>query len=89
MQERLDDLEAKFSFQEDTLQQLNEVIIQQRRMLDEVQQKVDWLEGQVAGSVGRQGQCPGLVRGRRKAAALLTSSLRLSRRFKVKLPGGG
>ncbi|GAB5497949.1 MAG: SlyX family protein [Pseudohongiellaceae bacterium] len=60
MQERLDDLEAKFSFQEDTLQQLNEVIIQQRRMLDEVQQKVDWLEGQVADLLADKASAPAL-----------------------------
>lgn len=48
MQERLEDLEAKFSFQEDTLQQLNEIIVQQRRVTDELTQKVAWLEGQVA-----------------------------------------
>lgn len=47
MQERLDDLEAKFSFQEDTLQQLNEIIVKQRRVIDELTQKMAWLEGQV------------------------------------------
>jgi len=47
MQDRMNDLEAKFSFQEDTLQQLNEIIIQQRRVTDELKQKVVWLEAQV------------------------------------------
>ncbi|MFN3164011.1 MAG: SlyX family protein [Pseudohongiellaceae bacterium] len=61
MQERLDDLEAQFSFQEDTLQQLNEVIIQQRRMLDELQQKVDWLEGQVADLLADKASSPALA----------------------------
>lgn len=61
MQERLDDLEAKFSFQEDTLQQLNEIIVQQRRLTDELQQKVSWLEGQVAELLADKGGSQTLV----------------------------
>lgn len=48
MQERLDDLEAKFSFQEDMLQQLNDILIKQRQLSDELQRKIVWLEEQVS-----------------------------------------
>lgn len=48
MQERLDDLEAKFSFQEDMLQQLNDIVIRQRQLTDELQRKITWLEEQVS-----------------------------------------
>lgn len=48
MQERIIELESKFSFQEDTLQELNEIIIRQQRQLDEMARKLGHLSEQIA-----------------------------------------
>jgi SlyX protein len=48
MQERLIELESKFSFQEDSLQELNEVLIKQQRQLDEMRQLVESLRERIA-----------------------------------------
>jgi len=36
MEEKITELETKFSFQEDLLQQLNEIVIRQQQQIDEV-----------------------------------------------------
>ncbi len=36
MEEKIMELETKFSFQEDLLQQLNEIVIRQQQQLDEI-----------------------------------------------------
>lgn len=48
MQDRLIELESKFSFQEDSLQELNEVLIKQQRQLDEMRQLVESLRERIA-----------------------------------------
>lgn len=47
MQDRIIELETKFSFQEETLLELNEVIIRQQRQLDNMELKMNRLTEQL------------------------------------------
>ena len=47
MHDRIIELETKFSFQEDTLLELNEVIIRQQRQLDELALKMSRMAAQL------------------------------------------
>lgn len=47
MNDRLVELETKFSFQEDTIQELNEVIIRQQRQIDELTLRLNRLGEQM------------------------------------------
>ena len=47
MDERLVELETKFSFQEDTLQELGEVLIRQQQQLDELTRRVSSLQSRL------------------------------------------
>ena len=49
MEERLDELEIKVAYQDDTLAQLNEVIIRQQRELDRLKQALLEMREQVQG----------------------------------------
>jgi SlyX protein len=46
-QERLHDLESRSAFQEDTIGQLNTVVIEQQQMIDKLNLKVEALSGAV------------------------------------------
>ncbi len=48
MDERIVELETKFSFQEDTIQELNDVIIRQQRQIDELSLRLNRLSEQFA-----------------------------------------
>ena len=47
MEEKLIELETKFSFQEDLLQQLNEIVVQQQKKIDMQAQQLGLLLGQI------------------------------------------
>lgn len=46
MQDKIIDLETKFSFQEDLLQELNEIVIRQQRQIDELGRQLGALKQQ-------------------------------------------
>lgn len=48
MQEKITDLETKFSFQEDLLQDLNQEVIRQQRQMELMVRKMRALEDQLA-----------------------------------------
>ena len=48
MQEKIIELETKYSFQEDLLQELNKQVIRQQRLLDAVLDEVSRLKQQLA-----------------------------------------
>lgn len=48
MQEKIIELETKYSFQEDLLQELNKQVIRQQRLLDAVLDEVQRLKEQLA-----------------------------------------
>ena len=54
MQQKLIELETKFSFQEDLLQELNEVVIRQQRQLDELLREMSALKDQLGEMAGRE-----------------------------------
>lgn len=58
VQDKLIELETKFSFQEDLLQQLNEVVIRQQRQLDEMSRDMRVLKDQL-GEVAADDSKPG------------------------------
>lgn len=62
MQDKIIDLETKFSFQEDLLQELNEIVIRQQRQIDELGRQVGALKQQIeeleAGKSGAVGHAP-------------------------------
>lgn len=47
MQDKLIDLESKFSFQEDLLLELNQVVIRQQKQLDEMAREIGALKQQL------------------------------------------
>ena len=47
LEDRLVELETKLAFQEDTLQELNNVIVGQQRLIDELAEKVRQLEARL------------------------------------------
>ncbi len=47
MSDRLTDLETRYSFQEDTLNALNDVIVRQQRQLEVLQMQVNRLQEQL------------------------------------------
>jgi SlyX protein len=51
MDEKIIELETKFSFQEDTLQQLNEAIVRQQRLIEALVLEVKGLKGQLEDTV--------------------------------------
>jgi len=53
LQQKLIELETKFSFQEDLLQELNEVVIRQQRQLDELLREMSALKDQLGEMAGR------------------------------------
>jgi len=56
MQDRIIELESKFSFQEDTIQELNEVIIRQQRQIDELTRKLAQLGEQLADVIAQRSE---------------------------------
>ncbi|TRX75615.1 SlyX family protein [Pseudomonas mangiferae] len=53
--ERIADLESRLAFQDDTLQTLNDVLVQQQRVLDRLQLQVNALikrQDELAGQLG-------------------------------------
>ena len=48
MQEEITALQIKFSYQEDLLQELNQIVIQQQRQMDEMLQEMRALKEQLA-----------------------------------------
>lgn len=53
--ERIADLESRLAFQDDTLQALNDVLVQQQRVLDRLQLQVNALikrQDELAGQLG-------------------------------------
>ena len=55
MDDRIMELETKFSFQEDTLREMNEVLIRQQRELDRQQEQLSRLQSQLAELLATQG----------------------------------
>jgi len=47
-EDRLTDIEVKIAFQEDTLQELNQLIYQQQRQLDQLEAALNALAGRMA-----------------------------------------
>lgn len=67
MQHRLDELESKFSFQEDLLQELNKIVADQQSQIDVLQRRQQLLQEQIsdlADGVGR-GDADGAVQNER------------------------
>ncbi len=48
MQERLIELETRLAFQEETLEQLNRIIVRQQTTLDSLQREIDLLKKRLA-----------------------------------------
>ena len=60
MQDRIIELETKFSFQEDALLELNEVIIRQQRQIDDLVLRLERVTEQMADILAqRSGAQPG------------------------------
>jgi SlyX protein len=59
MQEKIIELETRYSFHEDMLRELNEVIIRQQRQLDTVSEELAQLKSQLA-EVSMQQSEPGV-----------------------------
>jgi len=47
MVQRITELETRLAFQDDTLNQLNEVVIQQQRQIELLQQRMQHMQGQL------------------------------------------
>lgn len=59
--ERLDDLEVKFSYQQETIDQLNDMVTKQWDLIDRLRLQIERLEGrlaEVAASGGEAGDEP-------------------------------
>lgn len=72
MEEKLVELETKFSYQEDLLSALNEVVIRQQRQLDELLRQMSAVKEQLQEAIERvpgeggeldQNENPSLLRG--------------------------
>jgi SlyX protein len=59
MQEKIIELESKFSFQEDLLQQLNETVIRQQRQLDKMVVEISHLHSQLSELLANHSMQPG------------------------------
>lgn len=53
MEEKLIELETKFSYQEDLLSDLNEIVARQQRQLDELISEMSGIKEQLQDAVGR------------------------------------
>lgn len=50
MEDRLIEIEKKYAFQEHTLEQLNQVVIDQQRRLDKLERQLKFLHEQLTGN---------------------------------------